>query len=352
MLQTNVKLLNGLLLSTILFASCSNSPEKAIQSMKDKSDEYMLRGVKPQVEMVIADCSDNFKKDFRDDIKWMSKLRVFEKELVEHLDHKELFDTTKHFPKCKLSYENCRAIISNKDSFYFYCKNEITIDDLVYKNDSSRRSTLYFLKDLNAIKLGATQPAISFVVDLPKVEFDKMKIMGMPKFDEMVDYQRPQPANIYFYNAKSNRFIEDFDFAKYLYVSMIKVQNNDTTIERTRDGNILSRLGTLIFDVNYKNQYYKLSSYWNLFTSDSDAIQKISKVAPADEYYVWDKNEDKINTGAYADKVSITGQLSDVVNLFGITFFIDGAKILGKEDVAFHLNTMKRVNFKTGQILK
>ncbi|MFA6150522.1 MAG: hypothetical protein WC716_04310 [Chitinophagaceae bacterium] len=343
----------GLLICSLFFASCSNSPEKAIKSMKDKADEYMLKGVKPTIPMIIADCSDNFKKDFKSDIEWTSKLTVFEKDLIRHLDEKELFDTTKHFPKSTLSYESCRTIINNKDSFYFYCNNEVTINDLVYKNEQiGNDNRLYFLKDLNELQPGK-EPVISFSVDIPTTEFDKQKIIGMPKFDDRIDYQRTEPANVYFYNEQSNRFIEEFDFAKYLYISMLKVANNDTALNRDDWGRIINRYeqgqGT---DNSFSNSYYKVASYYNSFTSDDDAVAKINEVVAGNEYYVWDRNEDKSYTGPYADKVSITGQFKTVANILGMVFFINDTKILKKEDAAFQLKSMKKVNFKTGKILQ
>ncbi|NDA63229.1 MAG: hypothetical protein EBX50_14490 [Chitinophagia bacterium] len=117
-----------------LFSSCSKSPEKAIDAMMKKADEYMVKGVKPTEEMIIADCADYFDKNFKDDIKWMSKLEVFEPELIKHLNDKVLFDKSITLPPVEVNDVNVKDLF-NKQT-YTDADGDVDIDKInyVFKN--------------------------------------------------------------------------------------------------------------------------------------------------------------------------------------------------------------------------
>ena len=321
-------------LPMIMFASCSKSPEKAIEAMKKKADDYMVSGRKPTEEMIIADCSDLFAKNFKDDIGWTSKLRVFEPILLDHIDKKELFDNTRKFPTTRISAETFKS--DNGDSAYFYLHTEATIDDVVFINDKGAPTVRFVVNDNGKYR---QVPNLFMTVDIPKSELDKQKIIGCP----FASHDGIQPYDYYFYDPKTNQFdgtpsfIGANELGKALFKAIIVQSKNDTTTKEIvlDNGQILSNhCSTLYFRIANENGAGLID--------DEKAKEQINEVFSDDEYLVWEKSEDKQNAEPIGDRLTLSGifELSAIKN----------CKILKKEP-GFNLNSLKKVNFRTGKML-
>ncbi len=126
-------LINLVSITTLLiFTSCSKSPEKAIEKMKEITDDFMIEGVKPTEDMVVSKCSDLFIDNYKDNTEWKSKLGVFGKEVQKHIDEKELFDKSKKFPETSIDGSNFETITKEKE--YYYLNTTLTITNLKYQS--------------------------------------------------------------------------------------------------------------------------------------------------------------------------------------------------------------------------
>ena len=342
--------LKGVLIFVVMIclASCSKSPEKAIEAMKKKADDYMIAGRKPTEEMIIADCSDFFAKDFKDDIGWMSKLKVFEPALLEHINNKQLFDTTKKFPKTTISAATLKT--DNADSAYYYLHTEATFENVAYVNHNGENSSIVFLTKDNSGKF-KQETNVYLTTDLSWEEIAKQKIIGCPfvrvfNRDAGAD---EEPWDYYFYDNKTNHFdaieiphLGGSQIGRGLFKAILQISKNDTS-KKEITGTDMYGGQTMILNNSCANLYYRIANENGAgLINDEQAQQQIKEKFSENDYYVWEKSEDKRFFEPIGDILTITGtfELSEVKN----------AKVVKKEP-GFNLTALKKVNFRNGKLL-
>lgn len=311
------------LLSSITLLSCSKSPESAIDGMKKKTDEYLLKGIKPSVDMIVSDCSDLFDNNYKNDVKWISKLSVFQKELLKHINDKILFDTTKKFPETFIDGLNFDRIKTNPDSLYFYNKTHTTISNLVfinipdyvnYKEGNGVSTELGFL-ELNKGTNNITVSTSGVIIDLDPKEFKDQGIVGTP-----YNGRPEQESNLCFYDPKTKHFLtgEQLNYCKLVYQQM----KNGLTIEDI--GNSL-----------INNQQI-------------ESLDQLYSMLPNGEVLIWEMEESKKN--GYQDlivnKVTVKGEISRIYkNGYLCGVYLKGGKIEKKED-GINLTSLKKFTFQ------